>query len=267
MNMKSKKVLITLAVLMTLMLFGVLIYLPLTGSGCNGGAPPPSPCCPKIDANSFTYTSVICSPKCPNGGKVEVYGSLEFYSKEELCAPPKDFRISIYNVTDGKDEPPLEINPGKQGVYAFKTTFDLDHDAEFELHATGDKDCGTARQKFKVKVLEPEEYFYYDIKYTEKKNAFSAPFVEWKRHEIFGSSLLLDSVLNENDFKIHADAVYLKADLSKKGDPGDRTWNSQKKMYATGDYAVQIDEFAFAKYVNLNKPEIVLRVGVKCDCP
>ena len=257
--MKNRKILFVFAALMTLILFGILVYIPLTG--CDGPH-----CCPKVDENSITHTSIICDPTCPGGGKVEAYGTLEFYRAEEICEPPADFRIYIYNVTDAKEEAPLDIQNANPGVYSFKAVFKLDHDATFELRAIGDKECGTKSQTFKVRVLKKDEIETSHLKFTEKKN-WPLKNLVWNRHVYFGSGIVLDTVSNENGFKVDVDAVYLKNQhLMKKGDAGDKAY-PPKTMSATGEYIVRIpDEPSYKIYAGQTPPVIDLALVVRCGC-
>jgi hypothetical protein len=262
--MKIRRTLIALSVLLTTILLGALIYLPLTGSGCPGEPA----CCPKIHVDSFTHTSIICHPSCKGGGKVEVYGSMGFYKQEELCEPPANFSIYIYNKTDGVTLPQLEINPGKTGVYAFKKVFDLDHDAEFELRAEGEESCVKAAVKFKVRVLKPGEIETYHLIYTQKKN-WPLESLEWHSYETFGKNIILDRVVNENKFKTDVEAVFLKMHLDEKGSSGNSyEAYPQHKMEARGDWIVRIpNESEFKKYSSQGQPPLEFAINVRCECP
>ena len=259
--MNGKKVLIMIGVFLTSILFGALLLLHLT-------ACVPPRCCPEINEDSIIYPYFICHPDCPGGGEVRVYGSLAFKKEGEFCEPPERFRIYIYNLTKGEELPPLKIDKAKVGVYQFDTRFKLKTDTEFELRAVGEEDCGTARKKFKIRVLVPGQVERYHLVFTEQKEWPKAKDSGWKKLLAFGQWIAVDKVTNENDFMVDVDHKTLLLQLPKRGDKGSTFLvDHQDLILADGYWTVKIPfESEFGEYANLGKPPIKVDIDVRCQC-
>jgi hypothetical protein len=260
--MRKTGILIAISALATSVLFGALILLAL--SACDGPH-----CCPRIDADSIIYPSVICAPDCPGGGELAVMGTATFRRGEEFCDPDK-FRIYIYDVTNGRELPPLKLDKAKPGVYSFKQILRLDTNTEFEVRAVGDKECGVASHKFTVTVLKKGEITRSHLVWTGQKS-WPLSNLEWKKTAYFGPGTYVDKVANMNGFTVEVDHAGLKAELVEAGAPGTNTYlvPSQDKIEANGDWTVRIpSETEYKKYSTLlGKPPIKIDVDVRCDCP
>lgn len=259
--MKVYYKLLTIAGVLTFMLSGALIYIPITGSGC--GIPS---CCPRIDENSLVYPAIICHPDCQGGGIAKISGRIEFKRMEELCEPPSGFKIYIYNVTDHTEIPPVTFNQSSTGIIEFMDELSLTHDTKFELRADGD--CGTATKEFKITVLNKDQADNYHLIFTDKKS-WPLENLVWKRDVEFGEGLILEGISNENGFKIDIDVDNLILQLPKKGIAGaSYSINPLYRIRANNGYTVKIpDETEYKTYSDLGKPDINLTLRVRCDCP
>lgn len=258
----KKQTLLSIAVLLTVLLAGALIYIPLTGSGCDD----PPPCCPIINANSIVYPSVICHPDCPGGGSVDVYGNLKFLRGNELCDPDSGFTFYIRNITDKINYPDMQIDKDpKTGLYAFKTNFPLAHDAEFEIHGKGVKDCGKANVKFKVNVLGKDDSKVEHLVFTEKKPSSN---LVWSRNLYFGPGIILELIENQNNFRTYVSIDNgTKIFLEKTGDPKDyHEFYPAQIRNAAGTYTVSIPEYDASIYNSVPNPQVVLSLRIRCNC-
>ena len=158
--MKSKGSRITIGVSVAAVFLGLSVLLILTACGGPG-------CCPRISKDNITVDEWVCPAYCPGGGKTTVFYSVEFWRETEFCEPPANFRIYIYNVTEGKELPPLTFGTVKTGVYTGKQEITLERDTEFELRAVGDAQCGLKSEKFPVKVVNPDNIVEL-LRFTEK---------------------------------------------------------------------------------------------------
>jgi hypothetical protein len=262
MKMKGKKTLIGIVGFMTPILFGVMALLLLTA--CYEYH-----CCPKIRADSITFPSVVCHPDCPGGGKITVYYTVEFRKKDELC-DPKNYNISIYNVTKDEMLPPLVFQKAKTGVYTGKEDIGLDSYTEFELRATGDEECGVAKRKFTVKVIRPGQIERHKLIFTDQKE-WQYPQVEWTKRIYFGPGIIVYGVANENKaFGIDVDHRTLHASLAKSGTSGDTVLLApppQDIIYADGDWKVSLNEYQYKEYADGGKQPVEMYIMVQCYCP
>jgi hypothetical protein len=258
--MKTRSLLILISTAVTCALFAGLLYLPLVG--CDEPH-----CCPKLDADTIIYESIICQADCPGGGEIVAMGSFNFEKEDELC-DPDDLEVLIYNITKGEELPPITPGKAKKGVYTFKQKIMLDEDTEFELRVVGDKECGVARQKFNVRVLRKGEDEWHHLIFTEQKS-YPLKDLEWTRLIHFGPDIVVDRVGNANEFRIDVDHNVLHLQLMERGTPQNAYLaDPQTKVGAGGYWTVKIPtESDYKKYSSLGKPPIKVDINVRCDCP
>jgi len=252
--MKSKGSQITIGVSVAAVFLGLSVLLILTACGGPG-------CCPRISKDNVTVDAWVCPAYCPGGGKTTVFYSVEFWRETEFCEPPANFRIYIYNVTEGKELPPLTFDTVKTGVYTGKQEITLERDTEFELRAVGDAQCGLKSVKFPVKVVNPDNIVEL-LRFTEK---LDWPANKWSMTINTAPGVLLYQIVNINKFDIEVHHLGLNASMAA----GD-TWTAQagQKLSANGLWEVEIPtRIEYDKYQNEGMPTAGVDAILRCDCP
>ncbi len=228
-------------------------------AGCPGELEIPPGCCPKMKALAV-QDPWICPANCPGGGKTRVNYEIEFWQKEERCKPPKGFRISIKNLTDNVDLPPLTWTNPSVGVYKGTSDVTLTKDTEFELTATGDEVCAKVSGKVKVQVVDKGDFL---------KMCFSGP-LDWphcehKGYQPFGPGVLVERVHNPSSLGVRVTKDKTSEFLAPYGD-GYAHSNSP----ASGTWSVGLTSKQDCNiYANLPKDQqqLCADVYLQCKCP
>lgn len=134
----------------------MLLGLSLLLSGCPGTLGPG--CCPKIKAFKVD-DPWVCPANCPGGGKTRINYEIEFWRENERCEPPRKLKISIKNVTDNIDLPPLIWNNPKLGIYTGVEQVRLTKDTEYKLTVkTEEVTCVEASGSLNVNVVDKGDF-------------------------------------------------------------------------------------------------------------
>jgi len=258
--MKGKRLKNAIAV--SAMLFGLVS--PLL-AGCEPGTAPPA-CCPKITDATKVSDPWVCPAHCPGGGKTRVTFRVEFWKGNELCPPPSEVKISIKNLTDRVDLPPLTYkNPGT-GVYEGTEDIRVTKDTDFELTVTGgDRQCGTASGKLRVDVVdECVECKEHRCDYKEicGSGPLFWPPCEHKIYEPFGPGVLVECVENPNSLKVRV-AKDVKSDSIAPYQPG----YGLQGLEASGTWTIGLtSENDCSIYDTWPQKTLCVKVYLQCKC-
>lgn len=152
-------------------------------------------CCPTVVGVS-AQDPWVCPGNCPGGGKTRINYEVTFKDQnQESCDPTGTFTISVRNLTDGKDLPPLTFT--SPPVFSKKGTYDvtLTKDTEFEISAKlDDAACGTVKGKQKINVVDPGDYHT-----VCSQGPLDYPKCSYSQTYIpFGSGVLIQYVKNDS---------------------------------------------------------------------
>lgn len=246
-------------VIPAVLVFGLAV--PLLSSSCEvdiGG------CCPEIKAFKVD-DPWVCPSNCPGGGKTRVNFQVEFRKGAELCKPPEPVNISIKNLTDGVDLPPLTIeNPGT-GVYEGTEDIRLTKDTDFELTVKGvdGQFCGNKSGKLRVNVVDKGDFA--NICFSGPLSCTPSGSKENKGYEPFGPGVLIDHVENLDSLK-----VGVRKDSSTDHLPP--YWSrgtGLSGLEANGQWAVWLESEADCKIYNarpVDAQKLCLNVYLQCQC-
>lgn len=245
---------------MYIILCGLLVIALLTS--CPGSMP--QHCCPKIKAFKVS-DPWVCPERCPNGGKTRISYEVEFWKENELCIPPKEFTISIRNVTDDVDLEPLKLDNPKLGVYSGTKEVSVKRDTEYKLTAKlDDQVCAEVSESLKVYVINGDKKHDYKSICISGKAALpdcvpKGGFVP------FGPGVLIDYVYNASSFKV-------RVDKDSKSDfivPYGNGYGFQG-LEAADEWSIALTtETDCSLYFNLpqDKQKLCVDVYLKCNCP
>lgn len=255
--MKDKRLKNAIAVFA--MLFGLLASAQL--EACIGivGAS----CCPKITAAKVS-DPWVCPAHCPGGGKTRVTFRVEFWKGNEHCPPPSKVEISIKNLTDGVDLPPLTIkNPGT-GVYEGTEDIRVTKDTDFELTVTrGDRQCGTASGKLRVDVV--DEGDSHKLCYSGPLSCTPLGSKEHTGYEPFGPGVLIDHVENLDSLKVGV----RKDNSTDHLPPYYPQGMGLSGLEANGKWAIWLESEADCNIYNarpVDAQKLCLKVYLQCKC-
>jgi hypothetical protein len=241
------------AVLVCLGFFIILLL-----SGCPGELPPN--CCPKIKG-FIVQDPWVCPSNCPGGGKTRLTYELEFWKKNELCKPPKEFTVKIKNVTDNVDLPPQTLANPNVGVYSGTADITLTHDTKYKLTAKGgDQHCGEGEATLTVNVVDKGDCdtLCYSGILDPPNCTYSVGYMS------FGPGVQIDSIKNATNFgvKVKKDS---KTEFLKPYAAG----TAFRGYQASGNYSLGLDASSCTVYANLPHDEQTLCVYIylKCECP
>lgn len=238
-------------------LMGLLAILIL--AGCPGTMQ--EGCCPKIKAFKVD-DPWVCPERCPGGGKTRIHYEIEFWKENELCEPPKGFRIHIKNTTDDVHLPPLKIDNPKKGVYKGVKEVTLTKDVEYKLIAKADEAiCGEASRTLKVNVVDKgdKHQICFSGPLDKPKCTYDGGFVP------FGPGVLIDHIDNPSSLRVRVDkdskSDFINPYKSGYGLSGEK---------ASGDWAIGLtNDTDCGIFGTLPKDQQKLCVDVflKCNCP
>jgi len=187
---------------------------------------------------------------------------VEFWKEKERCEPPREFRISIENLTDGGVRELTWKNPDI-GVYKGTEQITLTKDTKYKLKATGgDVACGEATAELEVNVVDGVN----DMESLCFEGKLSWPPCDHQGFVPFGPGVLIDHIENKTSFKIR-----VKKDNSPKHFvPPYQKSTTLRDWEATGIWTVGLaSEIDCAIYNNLpaDKRKLCVDVYLKCTCP
>jgi hypothetical protein len=152
--MKSKSILISIAVGLSVILAGILVIFPL--SGCNNHVP----CCPHIVEFKSQYEWVCTKPECGDTGTKVTLEVLYHKGGESLCTLSNLVdQVKVENVTENfsisssnwKEVPTGKVKSIPGGV--FVGIKKQKGDVTLRLTATGETGCSTETKDITVKVV------------------------------------------------------------------------------------------------------------------